>query len=218
MTIRLEKDVLTLHVGPVTARVRALTPAADWPTMPPVDGDAVHIGDAALAKLIDSVRFAISTEETRYFLHGIYLTAIDGKLAGVATDGHRLARYCSSEDWPWPSVIFPRKAVATLRSRLVPGGNRTVAVAVKVKHPMADTILPAVHRGIVIRQAKVPGAPFEWTHEEADAHGMAPTLDGAIRQVNVHLGSADPDCRICRGTRAHLAMTPCRLCNPEDAV
>jgi len=85
---------------------------------------------------------------------------------------------------------------------------------------MTDQILPIIHRGISIRQAEVPGAPYEWTHEETDAHGMAPTLDDAIRQINVHLGSVDPDCRVCRGTGSedwsYLALTPCRLCNPEE--
>ena len=60
---------------------------------------------------------------------------------------------------------------------------------------MADQILPIIHRGIAIRQAEVPGAPFEWTHEETDAHGMAPTLADAKRQINTHLGGPDPVCR-----------------------
>ena len=80
----------------------------------------------------------------------------------------------------------------------------------------------ATHRGILIRQSEVPGAPIEWTHCEADAHGMAETVDGAIRQINTHLGSVDPDCAICRGTGSedwtYLALTPCRLCAPQDSV
>ena len=49
-----------------------------------------------LAKLIDKTQFAISTEETRYYLNGVYMHAAKGgataMLRGVATDGHRLAR------------------------------------------------------------------------------------------------------------------------------
>lgn len=67
---------------------------------------------------------------------------------------------------------------------------------------MADQILPIIHRGIAIRQAEVPGAPYEWTHEETDAHGMALTLADAKRQINTHLGGDDPDCEVCRGTGA----------------
>ena len=62
------------------------------------DDDMPHsfaVGADALRRLIDRTRFAISTEETRYYLNGIYLHAIDGEngkvLRAVATDGHRLA-------------------------------------------------------------------------------------------------------------------------------
>jgi DNA polymerase-3 subunit beta len=75
-----------------------------------------------LRRLIDKTRFAISTEETRYYLNGIYLHAIEAggklKLRAVATDGHRLAR--AEMDAPagsegMPGVIIPRKTVAELQ-------------------------------------------------------------------------------------------------------
>jgi DNA polymerase-3 subunit beta len=77
-----------------------------------------------LRELIDSTRFAISTEETRYYLNGIYIHAVEGvvpKLRAVATDGHRLARI--ELDLPegaatMPGVIVPRKCVAEVRKLL----------------------------------------------------------------------------------------------------
>ena len=77
-----------------------------------------------LRELIDSTRFAISTEETRYYLNGIYVHAIEGaapKLRAVATDGHRLARI--EIDLPegakdMPGVIVPRKCVGEVRKLL----------------------------------------------------------------------------------------------------
>jgi DNA polymerase-3 subunit beta len=78
-----------------------------------------------LRALIDRTRFAISTEETRYYLNGIYVhaTESDGRkvLRAVATDGHRLARV--EEDLPegagtMPGVIVPRKTVGELRKLL----------------------------------------------------------------------------------------------------
>jgi DNA polymerase-3 subunit beta len=78
-----------------------------------------------LRALIDRTRFAISTEETRYYLNGIYLHAVvvDGRkmLRAVATDGHRLARV--EEELPegagsMPGVIIPRKTVNELRKLL----------------------------------------------------------------------------------------------------
>ncbi len=84
-----------------------------------------HLSALALRGLIDRTRFAISTEETRYYLNGIYLHAADtpdGRmLRAVATDGHRLARV--EEPLPegaaaMPGVIVPRKTVAEVRKLL----------------------------------------------------------------------------------------------------
>ena len=84
-----------------------------------------HISSLALRGLIDRTRFAISTEETRYYLNGIYLHSADGAvgrvLRAVATDGHRLARV--EEPAPegadgMPGVIIPRKTVSELRKLL----------------------------------------------------------------------------------------------------
>jgi DNA polymerase-3 subunit beta len=75
-----------------------------------------------LKGLIDRTRFAISTEETRYYLNGIYLhtheTGGKLKLRSVATDGHRLARAemeapAGSEGMP--GIIIPRKTVSELQ-------------------------------------------------------------------------------------------------------
>jgi DNA polymerase III subunit beta len=75
-----------------------------------------------LKRLIDKTRFAISTEETRYYLNGIYLHAADSDgipvLRAVATDGHRLARVetpIPSNAENIPGIIVPRKAVNELR-------------------------------------------------------------------------------------------------------
>jgi DNA polymerase-3 subunit beta len=101
----------------------ACLPREDFPAIG--DGEMPHrfeIEAAELARLIDKTRFAISTEETRYYLNGIYLHAADSNqvsmLRAVATDGHRLA----SAELPVPQgaeripgIIIPRKTVAELR-------------------------------------------------------------------------------------------------------
>ena len=73
----------------------ASLPRDDFPSMPDADlphGFAVPV--ETLKRLIDKTRFAISTEETRYYLNGVYIHAMPGErlLRAVATDGHRLAR------------------------------------------------------------------------------------------------------------------------------
>jgi DNA polymerase-3 subunit beta len=80
---------------------------------------------ATVRELIDKTRFAISTEETRYYLNGIFLHATNAggrdALRAVATDGHRLARV--TLDQPdgakdMPDVIVPRKCVGEVRKLL----------------------------------------------------------------------------------------------------
>jgi DNA polymerase-3 subunit beta len=77
-----------------------------------------------LTMLIDRTRFAISTEETRYYLNGIFLHAPAqpaGRLRAVATDGHRLARVevpLPDGAAGMPDVIVPRKCVAEVRKLL----------------------------------------------------------------------------------------------------
>ncbi len=103
-------------------------------TLPPAEFPVIGDDDFAynfampaddLKGIIDRTRFAISSEETRYYLNGIYLHAVteEGKsgLRGVATDGHRLAR--AEVDLPEgaaeiPGVIVPRKTVQELRKLL----------------------------------------------------------------------------------------------------
>ena len=101
-------------------------PTADFPSMTAGSlPHRFHLSGLSLRGLIDRTRFAISTEETRYYLNGIYLHAADGEggrvLRAVATDGHRLARV--EEPVPegagsMPGVIIPRKTVAELRKLL----------------------------------------------------------------------------------------------------
>lgn len=76
-----------------------------------------------LVTLIDKTRFAISTEETRYYLNGIFLHAPAGgqTLRAVATDGHRLARVeipLPAGAGGMPDIIIPRKCVAEIRKLL----------------------------------------------------------------------------------------------------
>ncbi|WP_419816326.1 DNA polymerase III subunit beta [Glacieibacterium sp.] len=97
----------------------------DFPVIAETDlPTAFTVPAATLRQIIDSTRFAISTEETRYYLNGIFLHVVDGaspKLRAVATDGHRLARI--ELDRPegaegMPDVIVPRKCVGELRKLL----------------------------------------------------------------------------------------------------
>jgi DNA polymerase III subunit beta len=76
---------------------------------------------ATLRQIIDKTRFAISTEETRYYLNGIFWHIADDCLRAAATDGHRLARVTVALPdgaEAMPDVIIPRKCIQELRKLL----------------------------------------------------------------------------------------------------
>lgn len=116
---------LTLKAGRSNFKLGTL-PVDDFPQMRE-DALAIRfaIPSSALRSMIDRTKFAISTEETRYYLNGIFVHATKsaGKdvLRAVATDGHRLAR--AEMEAPkgtadMPGVIIPRKTVQELRKLL----------------------------------------------------------------------------------------------------
>lgn len=101
----------------------ASLPESDFPDI--TAGEPTHrfmLSARALAALVDATQFAISTEETRYYLNGVHLhDAGEGVMAAVATDGRRLARLhlpLPEGAAGMPPVILPRKAVAEI-GRLV---------------------------------------------------------------------------------------------------
>ena len=118
-------------------------PTEDFPVM--AEGEFSHeypLSSEHLRRLIDKTRFAISTEETRYYLNGIYLHAVTrdgtGHLCAVATDGHRLARIeieLPAGAAGMPGVIVPRKAVAELRKLIedIDGAVQVALSATKVR-------------------------------------------------------------------------------------
>ena len=123
----------------------------EFPVM--TDGNLPHsftLSAALCRNLIDRTRFAMSSEETRYYLNGIYLhaTAEDGPpvLRAVATDGHRLARVETPQPdgaADMPGVIVPRKAVTELH-KLIEDNDMDIAVSLsdsKIRFAFGDVVL-----------------------------------------------------------------------------
>jgi DNA polymerase-3 subunit beta len=102
-----------------------------------------------LKQIIDKTRFAISTEETRYYLNGIFLHVTDDAqplLRAAATDGHRLARVTVARPDGadgMPDVIVPRKCVAELRKLLdeVDGSVGVSLSGSKIRFDLGQAIL-----------------------------------------------------------------------------
>jgi len=137
---------VTLVAGRSRFALQSL-PREDFPAA--AAGDLPYSFDLTtkeLFRLVEKTRFAISTEETRYYLNGIYLHTVDGKLRAVATDGHRLARV--DMELPhgadgMPGIIVPRKTVTELL-KLLEASDGTVSVAVsdtKIRFVVGDVTL-----------------------------------------------------------------------------
>jgi DNA polymerase-3 subunit beta len=127
---------LTVEAGRSNFSLATL-PKEDFPVMASSEYASNFSAKApVLRRLFDKSKFAISTEETRYYLNGVYMhiaEADGGKtLRCVATDGHRLARI--DADMPegaadMPGVIVPRKTVGELR-KLLDDDDMVIAVSV----------------------------------------------------------------------------------------
>ena len=101
---------------------------------------------ATLRQIIEKTRFAISSEETRYYLMGIFFHIIDDQLRAAATDGHRLARITVGKPDGadgMPDVIVPRKCVQELY-RLLEELEGTVEISLsptKIRFGLGSAIL-----------------------------------------------------------------------------
>ncbi|HET7606203.1 MAG TPA: DNA polymerase III subunit beta [Sphingomicrobium sp.] len=122
-------------------------PRDDFPVI--AEGDLptrFELPAATLREIIEKTRFAISSEETRYYLMGIFLHVVDEQLRAAATDGHRLARVTVSRPDGadgMPDVIVPRKAVNELY-RLLEDLEGTVEISLsptKIRFGLGSAIL-----------------------------------------------------------------------------
>jgi len=145
-----DRAMLAIRAGRSRFTLQTL-PESDFPDL--AAGEMTHsfkLAAADLKRLIDKTQFAISTEETRYYLNGIYLhTAGTGKstlLRAVATDGHRLAQVelaAPAGADGMPGIIVPRKTVNEVQ-RLIEDANGEVTVELsqaKIRFTLGEVVL-----------------------------------------------------------------------------
>lgn len=144
-----EDGQIVLHAG----RSRFTLPTLPEDEFPALSADGLthsfEIAASELARLIDKTRFAVSNEETRYYLNGVHLHATedsDGFLRAVATDGHQLA-LCESPlpdgAAGMPAIIIPRKTIGEIR-KLIDDVSDSVQVQVsdsKIRFSVGSAIL-----------------------------------------------------------------------------
>ena len=140
-----DRAVLSLRAGRSRFTLQTL-PESDFPDL--AAGEMTHsfkLAASDLKRLIDKTQFAISTEETRYYLNGIYLhtagTAKAGTLRAVATDGHRLAQVelpLPQGAAGMPGIIVPRKTVGEVQRLIETGEGEVGDRIVRRQDPLLD--------------------------------------------------------------------------------
>ncbi len=141
MEIRAGRSRFALQILPVT----------DFPDL--TAGEFSHsftMTAGGIRKLIDSTQFAISTEETRYYLNGIYMHSLDAgeglRFRAVATDGHRLAQAeleAPEGSEGMPGIIVPRKTVGEIQ-KLLDDPEAEIKIEIsetKIRFTIGDIIL-----------------------------------------------------------------------------
>lgn len=146
----LANDWVEIGGGAFSSKLVGMS-AEDYPVLPSTEAASEFtINGSIFSEMIDRTQFAISTNETRYYLNGVFLVSVDGEegkiLRMVATDGHRLS-LCDKalpegmEVNIDPGIIVPRKGVVELRKLLAEGEG--------------DLVLGVKERNIVARRSGV---------------------------------------------------------------
>jgi DNA polymerase III subunit beta len=109
-------DKVTIKCGRSQFSLAGMSPE-DFPSIREMRGTAVkvEIASAELLGIFDRTEFAVSSEETKYYLNGVFFHIVDGTIRAAATDGHRLATVNTGIAGDIPPVIIPRLAIPQLR-------------------------------------------------------------------------------------------------------
>ena len=160
VTLSEEKDASKVRVSSGTSRFSLSTlPVDDFPALS--EGDLPHsfvLTRDECKALLEKTRIAMSNDETRYYLNGIYLHAAEDNgeavLRSVSTDGHRLARMqvgLPSGAANMPGVIIPRKAVSEMLKLLEDAPN-------EVKISLSDTKIRLVCGDVILVSKLIDGS------------------------------------------------------------
>lgn len=194
-TINLDDEAAYITTSQVAVRGPKGIDLNDFPAIN--TGKPVHsfaIAERTLHAALQAVRFAISTEETRYYLNGVFLTAVEGEMAMVATDGHRLARHLMDMPHDGPQVIIPAPTVHTLLRLLKRDSDAPISITIGVVasgkgHAGKDTHAIEVDGDSWhLKSRCIDGTYPKWEvvmGKAAEAIGDTPAIHATLTQAHV---------------------------------
>ena len=139
-------------------------PAGDFPLMEPeADSSSFTVRETVLTRILDKTAFAMAQQDVRYYLNGVLIEFSTAHLIGVATDGHRLAKFQAESTVDMAAarqVIVPSKTVQELRKQLAASddpatialGDKSIRIVLGVltmtsklvdgRYPEYDRVIP----------------------------------------------------------------------------
>ncbi|KQV27567.1 DNA polymerase III subunit beta [Rhizobium sp. Root1203] len=178
-------DGVTIKAGRSKFSLQVL-PATDFPEMKLAGAfpHQVTLPAADLAAALGACSFAMSTEETRYYLNGIFMhpTAASAEHRGVvfvATDGHRLSkRFVTAESDPgMPGIIIPRQAIKVIEKILPKAGEVTIE--------LSDTLIRISGGSSLLTSKLVDGTFPDYVRVVPQDSPMQATVDGATLGASI---------------------------------
>lgn len=188
-------------------------PAEDFPDVAAGEMAATFVMEAAaFRRLFSKCLFAISTEETRYYLNGVYLHRQDDALRAVSTDGHRLAMVWTALPEGAagvPGVIVPRKTCGLLvklldgvagdcrvgvsANKMIVefGGTRLVTKLIDGTFPDYERVVPKANNKIAFAAVKDVLASVDRVATIASERGRASRFIFEADSLSVSMSNAD---------------------------
>lgn len=141
--VTLEYDAGTLKVSSGRSNLTLSSlPVEDFPRVANDEYAATFNAEQSeLKRMFELTEPSMSTEETRYYLNGVYLHSHDGVARSVSTDGHRLALVDSGINADFPPVIIPRKTVGLVKGLLDEGNVTVSASETKVRFDFGHSVV-----------------------------------------------------------------------------
>ncbi len=231
--IELQEDMM-MHISPLFKKIDfklKSVPADKYPEIKEIGGDRYFdFPQAELLDMISKTLFAVSTDETRYFMNGVYMEKVDDRLVMVSTDGRRLAYVAKHTDIALEElkgVIIPPKILNLIR-KLAPGeGNLGIAIGDnnlfvrfnqhRISSNLIDAQFPNYRRVIPETQAH----RLEVAREDLQAALKRVSLLVEEKSRRIHL-TVQPGNLVVSSSEGEIGMAreemPCQYDGPEMTI
>ena len=212
VTLRVEDDRLI-----VDDRAKLPTLArGDYPALVETGVDPVSftLSAASLALALNRVAFAISKEETRYYLRGVFMHVANGQLNFVTTDGHRMAKQALALPLGaqlLPDAIIPSKTIAVLRKLLAKASG---AVALIV----TPTTISATVDGVRVQTKLIDGTYPDYTRVIPTNNDVRLAVNGATMRAEVKSVASIASTERTRCAKIDLDRMTVTVISPESGV